>query len=213
MPISDDRSRRWLARTRAGFLVSSLSFVIPLAFSVAVAYGVSDLLPAPTSRAWQIAWWAGVLIAAWLGVSLGERLVRPLLPLASLLKMSLLFPDKAPSRFSVAWKAGSTRQLDRYVQGKVDSAGQEPMTAAVEILALVTSLSSHDRRTRGHSERVRAYTDLIAEEMKLSKDDRDRLRWAALLHDVGKMTVHTEILNKEGLPTEAEWENLASPPP
>jgi putative nucleotidyltransferase with HDIG domain len=212
MPISDDRSRRWLARSRAGFLVSALSFVIPIAFSVAVAYGVSDLLPTPTSRGWQILWWAGVLLAAWLAVALGERLVRPLLPLASLLKMSLLFPDRAPSRFSVAWKAGSTRQLDRYIHGNADPARQEPMSAAVEILALVTSLSSHDRRTRGHSERVRAYTDLIAEEMKLSKEDRDRLRWAALLHDVGKMTVHTEILNKEGLPTEEEWEILRRHP-
>ena len=126
MQFGDDRSQRWLARSRAGFFVSSLAIVIPIALSVAVAYGVSDLLPTPTSRAWQVLWWACVLIAAWLAVALGERLVRPLLPLASLLKMSLLFPDHAPSRFSVAWKAGSTRQLDRYVHGSVDAARREP---------------------------------------------------------------------------------------
>ena len=186
--------------------------MIPIALSVAVAYGVSDILPNPSSRTWQILWWVLVLGAAWFAVALGERLVRPLLPLASLLKMSLLFPDHAPSRFSVAWKAGSTRQLDRYIRGNADSVRREPMSAAVEILALVTSLSSHDRRTRGHSERVRAYTDLIADEMKLPTEDRDRLRWASLLHDVGKLTVHTEILNKTGFPSEEEWEILRRHP-
>ena len=212
MQFGDDRSQRWLARSRAGFFVSSLAIVIPIALSVAVAYGVSDLLPTPTSRAWQVLWWACVLIAAWLAVALGERLVRPLLPLASLLKMSLLFPDHAPSRFSVAWKAGSTRQLDRYVHGSVDAARREPLSAAIEILALVTSLSSHDRRTRGHSERVRAYTDLIADEMKLPAEVRDRLRWASLLHDVGKLSVNTEILNKDGAPSAEEWEILRGHP-
>ena len=86
------------------------------------------------------------------------------------------------------------------------------MTTAVEILALVTALSSHDRRTRGHSERVRAYTDLIADELRLPQADRDRLRWSALLHDVGKLIVHVDILNKAGTPTEAEWEVIRRHP-
>ena len=42
-------------------------------------------------------------------------------------------------------------------------------------------------RRRGHSERVRVFADLIAEEMKLSPHDRARLRWASLLHDIGKL--------------------------
>ena len=126
--------------------------------------------------------------------------------------MSLLFPDRAPSRFAVAWRSGSTRQLDRYVKGLDDTTHREPLSAAAEILALVTALSSHDRRTRGHSERVRAYTDLIADQMKLSEADRDRLRWAALLHDVGKISVHTDILNKPGSPTSEEWEILRRHP-
>ena len=212
MPNSDDRGKRWMARSRTGFLVSALAIAIPIAFSVAVAYGLSMLLPHPTSRDWQILWWVTVLGSSWLAAVIGERVVRPLLPLASLLKMSLLFPDRAPSRFSVAWRAGSTRQLDRYVRGQDDNPHREPMTAAVQILTLVTALSTHDRRTRGHSERVRAYTDLLADEMKLLPGDRDRLRWASLLHDVGKMAVHPEILNKKGSPSQEEWEILRQHP-
>ena len=49
------------------------------------------------------------------------------------------------------------------------------------------ALNAHDRLTRGHSDRVRAFTDLIADELDLPDPDRDRLRWSALLHDIGKL--------------------------
>ncbi len=62
-----------------------------------------------------------------------------------------------------------------------------PSSVAEEILALAASLSRHDRKTRGHSERVRAFTDMIADDLRLPVADRDRLRWSALLHDVGKL--------------------------
>ena len=43
-------------------------------------------------------------------------------------------------------------------------------------------------------------------------DELDRLNWAALLHDVGKLDVSTEILNKPGKPTDEEWEQLRRHP-
>ena len=208
----EKQSHRWLARSRAAFVVSTATFVIPIALSIVSAYIASVLLPHPTSVAQRVLWWIGILVIAWVAAMLGERIARPLLPLASLLKMSLLFPDRAPSRFAVAWRSNSTRQLDRYAHGLDDGVHREPVTAAVEILTLVTALSSHDRRTRGHSERVRAYTDLIADELRLPPGDRDRLRWSALLHDVGKITVHVDILNKVGVPSETEWEILRRHP-
>jgi len=210
--IEEQRSHRWLARSRAGFLVSAAAFAIPIALSIVSAYTASALLPHPSSGVQHVLWWISILVIAWVAAILGERIARPLLPLASLLKMSLLFPDQAPSRFAVAWRSGSTRQLDRYVHGLDDGVHREPVTAAVEILTLVTALSSHHRKTRGHSERVRAYTDLIADELRLPPGDRDRLRWSALLHDVGKITVHVDILDKAGTPSEAEWEILRQHP-
>jgi HD-GYP domain-containing protein (c-di-GMP phosphodiesterase class II) len=81
----------------------------------------------------------------------------------------------------------------------------DPTRAAETVLALVAALGAHDRKTRGHSERVRAYTDLLAGALKLPADDRDRLRWSALLHDIGKLEVSAEILNKPGKPEPQEW--------
>jgi hypothetical protein len=77
---------------------------------------------------------------------------------------------------------------------------------------LGTALNAHDRRTRGHSERVRAYTDLVAEELHLSPEDADRLRWAAFLHDIGKLSVPAKVLNKAGKLDDREWHLLQRHP-
>jgi hypothetical protein len=80
------------------------------------------------------------------------------------------------------------------------------------VLELVLALNVHDKRTRGHSERVRVFTDLIADELKVDEAGKARLRWAALLHDVGKLEVPAKILNKPGKPSEAEWQVLRRHP-
>ena len=59
---------------------------------------------------------------------------------------------------------------------------------------------------------MRALADLLADELDLGTLDRERLRWAALLHDVGKLAVPHAILSKPGRPTEEEWEALRSHP-
>jgi HD-GYP domain-containing protein (c-di-GMP phosphodiesterase class II) len=59
--------------------------------------------------------------------------------------------------------------------------------------------------TSGHSNRVAEFTDLIAEQMGMAPVGRQRLRRAALLHDVGKLGVSNTILDKAGKLDEAEW--------
>jgi len=59
--------------------------------------------------------------------------------------------------------------------------------------------------TRGHSERVALFTDMIAERLGMADDKRRRLKRAALLHDLGKLGVSNQVLDKAGRLDEGEW--------
>ncbi|MGP8008853.1 MAG: HD-GYP domain-containing protein [Acidimicrobiales bacterium] len=204
---------RWQGRQSMSTFVSAVAFLVPIALSVIAAAVVARTLGAPHGADLTVGWWVAVLGTPLIVLALTDRLARRLLPLAVLLKMTLVFPDQAPKRMAVARKAGSTRDLARRVQEAKDNGMRDaPVIAAEKILVLAGALNVHDRLTRGHSERVRMYTDLIAEEMKLPQVDRDRLRWSALLHDIGKVEVHPEILNKPGALDDAEWEQIKNHP-
>jgi hypothetical protein len=71
---------------------------------------------------------------------------------------------------------------------------------------LVAALSRHDQALRGHSERVRAYSELIADALGLDRGARDGLRWAGLMHDIGKLEIPAAVLNKAGPLSPDEWE-------
>jgi HD-GYP domain-containing protein (c-di-GMP phosphodiesterase class II) len=59
--------------------------------------------------------------------------------------------------------------------------------------------------TSGHSDRVALYTDLISEEMGIGFEDRRLLKRAALLHDIGKLGVSNNVLDKPGKLDDQEW--------
>ncbi len=63
------------------------------------------------------------------------------------------------------------------------------------IEALVSSLAAKDQYTKGHSERVTDYALLIAKEMGFSKTESEKLYYAALLHDLGKIGITETVLN------------------
>ena len=153
-------------------------------------------------------WVAIVACGSLVTLVIFERAARRLLPLAALLNVSLLFPDKAPARFAVARRTGSPRQLQEELAEARAAGHQDDAQRMQSVVELVLALSVHDKGTRGHSERVRVFTDLLAQELKIDPAGQARLRWAALLHDVGKIEVPTTLLNKPGTPDAAEWKVL-----
>ena len=147
--------------------------------------------------------------SAWWSVSGSSGSPGGCCPLAALLKLSMLFPDRAPNRFRLARGAVSTELLnERVAQARTRDAA----AVAESVLELITALTAHDRRTRGHCERVRVFTELLADELRLPREARDKLRWAALLHDVGKLQVAPEILNKPAKLNDTEWKLVAQHP-
>ncbi len=208
-----EATQRWDGRPRLAALLGALAGIVPLIFSIAATWLLASIWSSPSERILVVAWWIGLVLAATVVLVLVDRLARRLLPLATLLKMSLIFPDAAPSRFGVAMRAATTKQLERDVS-RLCAVGldDDETVAALQMLELVAALSRHDRFTRGHSERVRAYALMIAEEMGLSEADTSRLQWAALIHDVGKLAVPVEVLTKPGQLTDEEFELIKTHP-
>ena len=64
------------------------------------------------------------------------------------------------------------------------------------IASFAMAIDAKDQYTHGHTERVRDIAVMIAEEMKLSQDEIDALKTAAMLHDIGKLAVPDYILSK-----------------
>lgn len=70
---------------------------------------------------------------------------------------------------------------------------------------LVCAIDAKDRYTAGHSERVARFAAYIGEELGFGAADMERLRIAALLHDIGKLAVPSRLLNKPGRLTPEEY--------
>jgi HD domain len=72
------------------------------------------------------------------------------------------------------------------------------------IAALCQAVETKDFYTRGHSERVSKASTLIAREIGMRPERVEAIRYAGMLHDVGKLGVPTNVLRKSGALSEAE---------
>lgn len=64
------------------------------------------------------------------------------------------------------------------------------------ILSIIHLLEIHDPYTRGHSENVAEIARIVAQKMDLPEKDLQRIYWSGLVHDIGKIVISWEILNK-----------------
>ncbi len=80
------------------------------------------------------------------------------------------------------------------------------------IKALVTTIEAKDPYTRGHSERVMKYSQTIVSELNLSDDEKEAIRLAGLLHDIGKIGIDEAIIRKPGRLTDEEFAEIKKHP-
>ncbi len=69
----------------------------------------------------------------------------------------------------------------------------------------VVALDLRDRETEGHTQRVTQMTVRLARELRFTEEEIIHIRRGALLHDMGKMGIPDEILQKPGPLTDEEW--------
>jgi response regulator RpfG family c-di-GMP phosphodiesterase len=80
------------------------------------------------------------------------------------------------------------------------------------VKALVSLADAKETSGGGHSRRVTEYALMGASELSLSQEEKRTIEYAAILHDIGKLSIPDSILNKAGPLTDAEWEKIRKHP-
>ena len=135
-----------------------------------------------------------------------------------------IFPDKAKNAIELIKSSDdalyrakffSKNRVESYtsifdkVEKNLDSRDIEIVTS---IKTLISIINAKDKYTYGHVERVVIYSRLIAKELNLSANDREKLLYGAYMHDIGKINISKEILVKQMKLEESEWEELKQHP-
>ncbi|PYU04896.1 MAG: hypothetical protein DMG33_12710 [Acidobacteria bacterium] len=96
--------------------------------------------------------------------------------------------------------------IEEFIERLKEAAEENRELFMGSIRMLAAAIDEKDPYTRGHSGRVAKYSLLIAQELGLSPEEIDKLRIAALLHDVGKIGVDDRVLKKPGALTSEEFD-------
>jgi hypothetical protein len=152
---------------------------------VAVSFAVARLRGEPMRRVlWQLAGWQfHIYPFAFLGVMIGRLYLDVGVAVVPLVVVPILVARHAYASYLRLREANEAA-----------------------LATLVRALETKDRYTAGHAERVAVYASYIGEELGLRPRALDRLRHAALMHDIGKLVVPNQLLNKPGRLTPWEYE-------
>ncbi len=95
----------------------------------------------------------------------------------------------------------------RVAERRVEQANQERISIAT-LEALVNALEAKDPYLRGHSARVADLSAMVAAEYGCNDEQVEAVRTGGRLHDIGKIGIREEVLNKQGPLTDAEFEHV-----
>ena len=119
----------------------------------------------------------------------------------------LIFPTifvTAVVIFSFSLVVRNTKYMNETLKAKDDL-----KELSVEVMeALAHTIDAKDEYTKGHSIRVATYSRMIAEQMGLTPEQCESIYYMGLLHDLGKIGVPNEIINKPGSLTAEEYEKI-----
>jgi putative nucleotidyltransferase with HDIG domain len=213
---SEQREYRWPRHAVLSFLIRLGLAGTPAAIVAGFALLLFRTLPREAGRLDVRPWLILTLCGSVAVLLVFEALASRARTLAALLDISMVFPYLPPSRAQVALTSsyhieltteldGVRHHLRLAKHGSPDDAAVAAHLDRVEsILTLAAVTGTLEPATRAHSHRVAALADRIGVVMGLDRQHRRWLRWAALLHDVGKLAVPDEILHKPSRLSAAE---------
>ncbi|MEW6731334.1 MAG: HD domain-containing phosphohydrolase [Acidobacteriota bacterium] len=126
--------------------------------------------------------------------------------------LSLFRLTNTPFKFS---EKKIAEMLARQTAGKLESSRLYAKLESLfmeSIKMLVECIDARDSYTRGHSARVSVYSVFLARELGLPEDQVKIIEIGALLHDVGKIRIRDNVLNKPGRLTEEEYAIIKNHP-
>jgi putative nucleotidyltransferase with HDIG domain len=148
---------------------------------------------------------AAALLTLLVGTATASLLTRPIEGLVRSMRVvsagNLHHRAKVTSKDEIGYLAQAFNEMTASLEEKT-AALEETTFASME--ALARAIDARDPSTFGHSARVAAVSIEIADEIHLPVKERESLRRAALLHDIGKIGVEDRILRKPGPLTDAE---------
>ncbi len=104
------------------------------------------------------------------------------------------------------------RRLEQFTRSMTQEGadlGDRMHPATIEtVTSLALAIDSKHHYTQGHSQKVSAYSVIIAQALGLSDADVEQIRLAGLLHDIGKVGIPEAILNKTGPLSASEWDTM-----
>lgn len=102
-------------------------------------------------------------------------------------------------------------ELNKMLEEKIKEKTSQVEQLSFETIATIASMiEAKDSYTKGHSVRVAHYAAMIAKELGWSDEDIQNLKYIALLHDIGKVGIPDNVLNKPGRLTESEFDIIKS---
>lgn len=147
-----------------------------------------------------------------------DEFLRTIREILSDYKKGLLLPSAVPEktdedRFLKGYSTRLIRQLEKKVRD-LEASNEALRRSEAElkdlfesfVRTMVNTLDAKSRWTKGHSERVAHYSEQLAQEIGLSEKEREEVRMAALLHDIGKIGLRDSLLDKTGGLTDQEFE-------
>ena len=102
------------------------------------------------------------------------------------------------------------KRREQRIQRQLEDANRQVEMGRQTVIAVARAVDAKDPRTGGHSQRVAQYSKKIAEAYGLDETACREVEWAASLHDIGKIGIPDNILNKDSRLTDEEYAIMKS---
>ncbi|MBI4455448.1 MAG: HD domain-containing protein [Acidobacteria bacterium] len=203
-------------------LVATVVPVRNLGWHVIVQSSERDIFSPVRSVIRQGSLWIAlfVLLAALLSLVFARRISQPIKQLAATTRSIAQGNFSERVNIHVSNEIGEfaenfnamTAKIEDYVTKLQQAVQQNKQLFLESIQTLAAAIDEKDPYTKGHSERVTHYSLIIGQVLGLGEEELEKLRVAALLHDIGKIGIDDRILKKPDVLTPEEFEAMKQHP-